>query len=281
MLQVFGEATEASTESVAGLEEDLRQALKTQKLYLEYQPIVLLDDGRITGLEAFLRWKHPERGPISPDQLLPVAEAAGLLSEIGFWVLNRACRQMKEWAEHDSGRFPPTIAVNISEKQLFDEEFVSRTISTVEASGLSFGLLRLDIGENALKKDGRRAAEILEALTSRGIRVAIDDFGTAHSSASHLHRFPIVALKIDKSFVSGKLGKNSEWDVACMIVRLAKTLDLEVIAEGVETREQFLRLRELGCQQAQGFYFSGPVAPQTARQMIREGYPLDLSAPAK
>ncbi|MCG8470031.1 MAG: phosphodiesterase [Gemmatimonadetes bacterium] len=280
-IQVFDAATKAFAQGVSELEGDLREAFEARELFLEYQPVVSLGDGRITGVEAFLRWNHRERGAIPPSEFIPVAEEAGLLHELGYWVMDRACRQMKDWIEAHGLRFPPNIAINVTESQLFEESFVARSIETIEGSGLPAKLVRLDVSEGTFMKDGPAAARILEALTARGLRVAVDDFGTGYSSLSYLHRYPIGALKIDRSFVSGAAGAGNEWDVARTIIELAKVLELEVIAEGIETREQFQHLRSLGCQQAQGYFFSGPVAAAQAGALIASGYPLDMASPKR
>ncbi len=277
-VQVFDTATKAYAQSIAELEGDLTRAFESRSLFLEYQPVVSLGDGRITGVEAFIRWKHENRGLIPPNEFLPVAEEAGLLDELGYWITEQACRQMRDWVDRLSLRFPPNIAVNINEAQLFAEDFVPRTIASIEASGLDFRLVRLDVSEGSFMKDGPAAGRILRALTQRGVRVAIDDFGTGYSSLSYLHRYPVGALKIDRSFVSGTAGASHDWDVARTVIELARIMELEVIAEGIETREQFAQLRALGCQQAQGYFFSGPVAAVKAGKLIRDGYPLDLEA---
>ena len=207
-----------------------------------------------------------------------MAEEAGLLEEIGYWVTERACRQMREWVERHNLRFPPSIAINVNEAQLFAEEFVPRTIQAIEGSQLDPKLVRFDVSEGTFMKDGPAAGRVLRSLTQRGIRVAVDDFGTGYSSLSYLHRYPIGALKIDRTFVSGSAGQSNDWDVARTIIELSRILELEVIAEGIETREQFQNLRKLGCQQAQGYFFSGPVSPTKAGALIEEGYPLDLEA---
>lgn len=263
-------------EAMAG---ELRQALREEGLHLEYQPIVALDDGRITGVEGLLRWEHPTRGRIPPDEFLPLAEEEGLLEEIGFWVLERACRQMVTWDERLALAFPPTIAVNLSERQLHDPGFVERATAVVEATGLAAERVRFDVPEGALTRDVRTATRVLEALRERGIRAAIDDFGTGHASLGYLHHFPVSTVKIDRSLVSGGAATSREWYLARTLVELARALELDVIAEGIETRDQFLRLRKIGCQQAQGYFFSGPVPPEAAELLLRDGYPLDLTAP--
>lgn len=278
-VQVFDAATKAYAQTMAELEGDIRKAFEARELFLEYQPVVSLGDGRITGVEAFLRWNHPERGPIAPSEFLPVAEEAGLLQELGYWVTETACRQMREWTERYSLRFPPNIAINVDQAQLFAEDFLPRTVQAIEGAGLDPRLVRFDVSEGTFMKDGPGAGRILRSLTQRGIRIAVDDFGTGFSSLSYLHRYPVGALKIDRSFVSGSAGQSNDWDVARTIIELSRILELEVIAEGIETREQFQNLKKLGCQQAQGYFFSGPVPASKAGALIQEGYPLDLESP--
>jgi PAS domain S-box-containing protein len=278
-VQVFDAATKAYAQSIAELEGDLRKAFDARELFLEYQPVVSLGDGRITGVEALLRWNHQERGPIPPSEFLPVAEEAGLLEELGYWVTETACRQMRDWIERYSLRFPPNIAINVDQAQLFAEDFVPRTVQAIEGAQLDPKLVRFDVSESTFMKDGPGAGRILRSLTQRGVRIAVDDFGTGYSSLSYLHRYPIGALKIDRTFVSGSAGQSNEWDVARTIIELSRILELEVIAEGIETREQFQNLRKLGCQQAQGYFFSGPVPGSKAGSLIQEGYPLDLESP--
>jgi PAS domain S-box-containing protein len=278
---VYDAATSLFVQSVSELERDLLEAFERRQLYLEYQPIVALDDGRITGMEAFIRWKHPDKGQIPPSQLLMVAEEAGLMEEMNYWILGRACRQLKEWHSRASVRFPPVVAVNIPERQFFGDDFVGRTLSTIETTELEPRFVRLDVEEETLARDPNGAARILEILSEHRIQVAIDDFGTGYSSLSHLHRMSVSTLKIDRAFVSGTTGMKHEWDVARTIVQLAENLDLDVIAEGIETHEQFQHLRKLGCKQAQGYFFSEPVGADQAARLVREGYPLDLKAPTR
>jgi EAL domain-containing protein (putative c-di-GMP-specific phosphodiesterase class I) len=203
------------------------------------------------------------------------------MEELNYWVLRSASRQLKEWHALASVRFPPVIAVNIPERQFFGDDFVGRTLSTIEAADLEPRFVRLDVEEGTLARDPNSAARILETLSEHSIQVAIDDFGTGYSSLSHLHRMSVSTLKIDRAFVSGATGLKHDWDVARTIVQLAENLDLDVIAEGIETHEQFQHLRKLGCKQAQGYFFSEPVGADQAAKLVREGYPLDLKAPTR
>jgi EAL domain-containing protein (putative c-di-GMP-specific phosphodiesterase class I) len=277
-LQVFDFAAHENAEKFLRLEGDLRRALEREEFYLEYQPIVSLDSGRITGLEAFIRWKHPERGLIPPATFVPVAESSPFIRDIGFWVIEQACAQVRWWQDR-LGDLTPPVGINVTARQLYHDEFPDRVRDILELNSLSGDWIRFDIAESDLMQDASRAAVILSRLHGMGIKVAIDDFGTGYSSLSELHYFPADTLKIDRSFVSRPLEKQRRWGVAQTIVELAKILDMEVIAEGVETREQFQYLRQLGCGQAQGYLFSGPVGAEDAADIIRDGYPLDLSAP--
>ena len=173
------------------------------------------------------------------------------------------------------------MAVNLSQRQLFDPELLRRIRASLEESALNGKWLRLDITESALARDPRTAQSVLTSLQKLGIKVAIDDFGAGFSSLAFLHRFPVDALKIDRSFVSGGHGKSEQWEIARTIVELGRMLSIDVIAEGIETKEQFSRLRSLGCKEAQGFFFSGPVSPEEAARLIYDGYPLDLTAPLR
>jgi len=277
-VHVFDFAANENAEKFLRLEGDLRRALERDEFYLEYQPIVSMNSGRITGLEAFIRWKHPERGLIPPSTFVPVAESSPLIREIGFWVIEQACDQVRAWQDRLGGSTPP-VGINITARQLYHDDFADRVRDILELNNLNGKWIRFDIAESDLMQDASRAAVVLSRLHGMGIKVAIDDFGTGYSSLSELHYFPADTLKIDRSFVSRPREKQRRWGVAQTIVELAAILDMEVIAEGVETREQFQYLRQLGCGQAQGYLFSGPVDAEKAADIIRDGYPLDLTAP--
>lgn len=275
-VQLFDTALQESDKRRRLLEAELGNALAHREFHLEYQPIVALTDGRITGLEALLRWRHPEMGLVPPNEFVPVAACSPLILDIGNWVLEETCVQIRRWQDRLAPRTVPPVAVNITGRQLFHEEFLGRVRDILEQHAIAPRQIRFDVPEGDLMQDGSRAAEVLDRLQGMGIRVAVDDFGTGFSSLSLLHALPIGALKIDRSFVSRPRERLRKWCVARTIVELAKILDVEVIAEGIETREQFRELRDAGCHQAQGFYFGGAVGPAQAEELIRGGYPLDL-----
>ena len=270
---VFDDAAQHEEEIRRRIEVELGQALAEDQLYLEYQPIVSLQDGRIDGIEAFLRWRHPEHGMIPPDQFIPIAAQSPLIHDLGVWLLERTCEQVKAWQKALS-RTIPTIDLNVTARQLFHERTAGRVKDIVARHGLRCEQFRFDIPESELMQNPAAAASALEAMRKLGFRVAIDDFGTGFSSLRLLHGMPIDAIKIDRAFVSG--GKSTDQlAVARTIVQLARSLEAEVIAEGVETRDQFRFLRSIGCGNAQGYLFSAPVKPNRIVEMIREGYPLE------
>lgn len=273
---VFDEATQHEEEIRRRVEVELGNALESDQLYLEFQPIVSLQDGRIDGIEAFLRWRHPEHGLIPPDQFIPIAAQSPLIHDLGVWLLERSCEQVRAWQESLS-RPVPTIDLNVTARQLLHERTAGRVRDIVSRHGLSCDQFRFDITETDLMRNPGASAAALTELRKIGCRVAIDDFGTGFSSLRLLHSMQIDAVKIDRSFISG--GKGTErLAVARTIVQLARSLEAEVIAEGVETHDQFRFLRSVGCGSAQGYLFSAPVRGAKIVELIRDGYPLDSSA---
>ena len=237
---------------------------------LHYQPIVSLTNGRITGFEALLRWQHSELGTISPADFIPLAEETGLIETLGQWVLRQACRQMLIWNESRPADKQLEISVNLSSRQFTQADLVNGIMDSVHGSGLGASSLKLEITESVLMENAQRSIAMLNQLKEFDIKVCVDDFGTGYSSLSYLHTFPIDTLKIDKSFIGDMSRNYQNLEIVRTITMLARNLRLDVIAEGVETPEQYAQLRALGCQFAQGFHFSRPVDVDKATRLIQE-----------
>jgi diguanylate cyclase (GGDEF)-like protein/PAS domain S-box-containing protein len=260
--EVFDADMRASVMARLQLETDMRRALERNEFRNFYQPIVALDSGHVVGFEALMRWQHPTRGMIGPEEFIFVAEETGLIRDLGWWSLREACRQMSTWRARSKAYLDLTMSVNVSAKQLLQPHLVEEMKKLLTETALPPEALKLEITESAVMADPAAAAEMLQRIKSLGIRLAIDDFGTGYSSLSYLHRFPLDTLKIDRSFISGD-GEGSEgMEIARTIMPMAKTLRLDVVAEGVETVEQVGLLRRLQCKYAQGYFFSKPLAPE-------------------
>jgi len=268
--EVFDAEMRASVMARLQLETDLRRALEREEFRNVYQPIVALDSGRIVGFEALLRWEHPSRGIIGPEEFIFVAEETGLIRELGWWSLHEACRQMSKWRAHSEACLDLTISVNLSAKQLLQPHLVDDMGKLLREVALPAEALKLEITESAVMADPAAAAEMLQQIKSLGIRLAIDDFGTGYSSLSYLHRFPLDTLKIDRSFISGTGEGGEGMEIARTIMPMAKNLRLDVVAEGVETLEQVALLKRLQCKYAQGYYFSKPLAPEEVPPLLSE-----------
>ncbi|CAN5877401.1 hypothetical protein BH23ACT11_BH23ACT11_15080 [soil metagenome] len=256
------------------LQSDLRRALEREEFVLHYQPQVEVQSGRIVGAEALLRWQHAERGLISPADFIPILEESGLIVDVGEWVLRTACTQSKKWRE--AGLSPVRMAVNISARQ-FAEEGLGRTVvQALNEAGLDPSCLELELTESLVMSDPQYSSDILNGLRQQmeGLQVSIDDFGTGYSSLSYLTKFPLDVLKIDRSFVGDVPGDGDAEAIISGIIGLAHSLRLTVIAEGIETEEQLNLLREGGCDQAQGFYFSKPVPAEDFAALSKTGEPL-------
>jgi diguanylate cyclase (GGDEF)-like protein len=249
------------------LADQLRKALDAGQLYLEYQPRVGVKSGRISGVEALVRWRHPHSGVISPSRFIPVAEQTGLIDSIGDWVLRTACKQMRRWI--DGGIAPRRIAVNISVRQLRRGDLPARVAAILEECGLEPRYLELEITESTLMEDPQRTVALLNELRAMGIAVALDDFGTAYSSLGHLRQFPLDYMKIDQSFMRGIPSREGDAAIAQTIISLSRLLKLPVIAEGVETPEQLAFLEAHGCEEYQGYYFARPLSASDAEKLLR------------
>ncbi len=258
---------EGHRQSQMALDHAMRQALVSGRFRLNYQPQISLADGRILGAEALLRWRDPELGDIAPGRFIPVAEASGFIVAIGDWVLSQAVRQAVLW--HQRG-FNVPIAVNVSALQFQQTHFVERVANVLAVSGLPAHLLELELTESILVLDADDALRRLHALAQLGLRLSIDDFGTGYSSLSYLKRFPIGKLKIDRSFVSGLPGDDSDAGIVQAILQMARALKLKVVAEGVETEAQRAFLRDHGCDEYQGFLFAPALDPISFEQKLRQ-----------
>jgi diguanylate cyclase (GGDEF)-like protein len=251
------------------IEESLRRALERREFSLHYQPKINLDTGVITGAEALIRWTHPVRGLVSPAQFIPVAEDCGLILPIGNWGLREACKQARTWM--DAGLRVGTMAVNISAMEFRNENFLEGVFAALADTGLEPGFLELELTESVLMKHVESTESILEKLRARGVRVAVDDFGTGYSSLSYLQKFPIDALKIDQSFIRRITTAPGETTIVTAIISMARSLNLRVIAEGVETYKELEFLQAHRCDEAQGYYFSRPVPPEQFAKLLETG----------
>jgi len=239
-------------------EHDLRLSIEREELEVYYQPKIDLQTSNINGMEALVRWEHPEKGQIGPNEFIPLAEETGLISEIGLWVLITACVQVQEWIK--KGHEPIPVSVNISGRQLENSEIAAQVAHVLARSGLKPEYLELEITESTIMKRPEEVISILHQLKAMGVKLSIDDFGTGYSSLNYLRKFPIDILKIDATFVHDITENNEDRLIVKGIIALAKSLNLGVIAEGVETKEQFDLLREEGCESIQGFYIGKPMA---------------------
>jgi len=253
------------------LETDLRRAIERSEFEIFYQPIVSLDSGKIDAFEALLRWRHPRRGLLNPYSFVPVAEDTGLIVPIGWWVLHEACSQLADWQSMSMGGKHLAVTVNLSSKQFMQADLVERLKDILRKTGVRPESLRLEITESTIMEQAEDAVAKLMALRSFGVKLYIDDFGTGYSSLSYLHRLPVDALKIDRSFISEMGGGGERSEIVRTIVTLARTLRMDVAAEGIETAEQVSRLRALSCHYGQGFFFSEPLASPAAAGLIQGG----------
>ncbi len=250
------------------LEAELREALAKGGLTLYYQPIVSVADEHLEGFEALARWEHKLRGMIPPDRFIPLAEETGLIIDLGKWVITEACRKLKSWQNTTSKAKNLTMSVNVSIQQFAKPGLVEHVMDVLEQNDLNPACLKIEVTESVLMQDSNGAISELNHLRSLGVQIAIDDFGTGYSSLSYLQRMPVDHLKIDRSFIDGFEHTRENDQIVQSIIGLAKSLGLSVIAEGVENREQFDRLRVLNCDKAQGFMFSRPVDNHKALELI-------------
>ncbi len=264
--QFFSNDMNAKARKRIELEGNLRRAIELEQFILFYQPKVNAESQQIVGTEALMRWQDPDRGMISPADFIPVAEETGLIETIGLWGLREACRQNKQW--QDKGLRPIRVSVNVSGRQFLAPDFVEKVKAALEDSGLSSHYLELEITESLLMDNTGKSINKLQQIRDLGCHISIDDFGTGYSSLSYLTRFPISALKIDRSFIKDIETSQNASEVARAIIGLSQGLRLEVIAEGAENLEHVSFLRENGCKTVQGFYFSRPVPAEEFEELL-------------
>jgi EAL domain-containing protein (putative c-di-GMP-specific phosphodiesterase class I) len=270
--EVFDADMHARAQDRLGLESDLRRAVQHNDFELHYQPIVSLASGMCVGFESLIRWTR-DGEPVSPATFIPIAEELGLVEPIGTWVLREACQTFATWRRQYADAGLECITVNVSSRQLMQQNFLTLVEQAVQESGLQPCELRLEITETALMDNPTTAARLLQELRDFGVKIYLDDFGTGYSSLSHLHRLPVDALKIDRSFVRSLLLPDRPAIVES-ILALGRTLNTSVVAEGIESDVQWRELERLGCTRAQGYLFSRPVSAAAAEKILAARQPL-------
>jgi EAL domain-containing protein (putative c-di-GMP-specific phosphodiesterase class I) len=252
------------------MESLLRTAIDEQQFILHYQPLIDLQTGRLTGVEALVRWQHPRRGLVPPMEFIPLAEETGLIVPLGQWTIAESCRQVRHWQKEIPADEPICLNVNLSARQLRHPNIVRDIADALDDSGLLPSRLILEITESVLMIDTAATLSRLFQLKSLGVRLAVDDFGTGYSSFAYLRRFPVDILKIDKSFVDGVATEPTASALVDAMIRIGKTLRLETVAEGVEKADQAERLRTLQCDLGQGYLFARPLPSERITEMLRD-----------
>lgn len=269
--KVFDQQMHARVMALQQLETELKRALERQEFEIHYQPILVLDEGRIEGFEALLRWRHPERGLVAPGEFIPVAEETGLIVPLGWWTLRTACVQMQEWRKGFPSYSGLTLSVNISGRQFGEPDMVAVVQRILEETGLPAGDLCLEVTESLLLDHADKALDKLAQLHRLGVKLHADDFGTGYSSLSYLQKFAYDSLKIDRSFVGALDGSEDSSAIVKTIIALGRLMHINIIAEGVENRQQLASLRQLRCPQVQGFFFSKPLEREKVVDLLTLG----------
>ncbi len=267
---VFDKKMHTRAVTLLQLETDLRSAIEQNQLCMYYQPIINLDRMQLFGFEALVRWNHPQRGLIPPNEFIPVSEETGLIVPMTLWILRTSCLQMVEWQRRFPAEKKLVVSVNLSGKHFAQKDLVEQVQNILEETGLNPASLKLELTESAVMENAERVITMLKQLRDLGIKLSIDDFGTGYSSLSYLHRFPIDTLKVDRSFVSTMEDGSENGEIVRTVIALAKTLRLDVVAEGIETIHQLHQLRILGCEYGQGYLFSRPVPVEEAEKLLED-----------
>jgi diguanylate cyclase (GGDEF)-like protein/PAS domain S-box-containing protein len=266
--ELFDTAMRERALDALSIEQELSHGLDRGELRLYYQPLVSLVTGEIVGAEALIRWEHPERGLLAPDKFLPVAEESGLIVQVGAWAVGEACRRLRDWDR--TGGVPPafSLAVNLSARELTHPDVVSTVLNAVRRSALDPSRITIEVTESTAMADRDSGFRALRELSDAGVRIAIDDFGTGYSSLDHLREMPADILKIDRSFVAGMSANSPDSALVAAAIAMGRALEMEVVAEGIETSEQVADLRELGCPLGQGYLFARPLPPEEINGLL-------------
>jgi diguanylate cyclase (GGDEF)-like protein/PAS domain S-box-containing protein len=267
--QFFRPEMNANAVERQSVETDLRQAVARQEFVLNYQPKVDLETGRVVGVEALIRWQRPRHGVMLPARFIPVAEESGLILPIGRWALDTACHQARAW--QDQGLPPVSVAINVSAVELRAKDFLGNVQQILEHSRLEARFLELELTETFMMQDWKSIAEILRALKGLGVRIALDDFGTGYSSLSYMKRFPIDSLKIDQSFVRDMTTDSDDASIVSAVINMGRSLNMRVVAEGIQTRDQFEFLKDRHCPEGQGYFFAPPVPAAQLTELLAAG----------
>ena len=268
--QVFDQSMHKYAITKLQLETEMRQALRNAEFYLNYQPIVSLENNTLAGFEALIRWNHPERGIVSPSEFIPVAEENGLVIPLGRWILYESCRQMREWQKNNADFLGLKISVNLSTKQFLQPDLVEQVTAALVSTQLDPHCLKLEITESQVMENSDKSISMMNRLRALGIEISLDDFGTGYSSLSYLHRLPVNYLKIDRSFVSRMVENKENGEIVHTIIKLAQNLKMRVVAEGIETAAQLAQLKLLNCELGQGYFFSKPLDPEEVESFVEK-----------
>ena len=266
--ELFDVAMRERAVNALSIEQELQRGLERGELRLYYQPLVSLNSGGMVGAEALIRWEHPERGLLCPDAFLPVAEESGLIVQVGEWAVGEACRRLRDWDRRNGGPSAFGLAVNLSARELTHPDVVPTVLNAVRRAALDPHRLTIEVTESTAMADRDSGFRALRELSSAGVRIAIDDFGTGYSSLDHLREMPADILKIDRSFVAGMAANSPDTALVAAAVAMGRALEMEVVAEGIETSEQVADLRELGCPLGQGFLFARPLPPEEIDSLL-------------
>ncbi len=273
--EVFDRKMHLRNINLLKVETDLRRAIERGEFRAHYQPIIALDTGEIREFESLIRWEHPEKGMIPPNDFISIAEETGLIIPIGRWILEESCRQLKEWQNLNMPK-PLSVSVNLSAKQLMHPSLITQVKEILQNTGLDSQFLKLEVTESTVMEHSEIALRVLSQLRELGVGLSTDDFGTGFSSLSYLHRFPFNRLKIDRSFINKMDEDKKSGEIVRTILMLAQNLNIETVAEGIETPQQLAQLQKLGCNFGQGYLFSKPVSAPETENLIKNGLPPEM-----